>query len=278
MSVDSAKELILAFSERRIAFCPMFARISGSATTGLFLSQLFYWTGLGTDPHGWIWKTGEEWEAETCLTRAERERARDTLKKIGLLEEKLCGLPATVHYRLNLDLLYDLVVQDYQNEQRKKLEKEQACAEQTSWEDSDKPVCSPAANCLAETRQTITETTAQTTTKTLISPQPPSTKRKRSPEAQAHDAAVSSVVDYFSGLTGLPIRKGEIFARWRNPARELLEMFDWDVEKTNQHVLRTYQKMKQDGLTYNSIESIMKVATYLMSAERPVRTGAREWG
>lgn len=112
--MTGSKASILAFSERDIAFRPMFARIAGCATSGIFLSQLFYWTGRGAHPEGWIYKTYAEWEQETCLTRSEIDRARRDLREIGLLEEDLRGIPATLWYRLDLSKLSALAAVDYE--------------------------------------------------------------------------------------------------------------------------------------------------------------------
>jgi hypothetical protein len=126
--------------------------------------------------------------------------------------------------------------------------------------------------------QSNPKNTSEITSKILLANADPPAKRKRSDEAVFHDKAVTAVVDYFVSISKLQIRKGDIFGRWRNPARELLEMLDWDVDKVNQLVLRTFKKMREDGLTYNSLESIMKVASYLLAQDvAPARTGIKEW-
>jgi hypothetical protein len=87
--------------DRPIAFHRIFAEITDSATTGLFLSQLFYWHPRSSDPDHWIWKTQDEWTSETCLSRSEQERARRTLRDLGILEEVKRGIPAKLFYKLN---------------------------------------------------------------------------------------------------------------------------------------------------------------------------------
>ena len=99
--------------QRPIAFHRVFAEITGSATSGLFLSQLFYWHDKGEDPDGWIYKTQLEWQAETALSRYEQERARAALRELGLLEEQRRGLPARLFYRLNVERLTALVTAPY---------------------------------------------------------------------------------------------------------------------------------------------------------------------
>lgn len=108
-TISEAKAVLMEVLRRPIAYHVVFARISGGVTSGVFLSQLFYWADRGKDPNGWIYKTQDEWEEETGLTRWEQETARKRLKKRGILEEKRAGMPARLHYRLNLDRVIELV-------------------------------------------------------------------------------------------------------------------------------------------------------------------------
>ena len=94
-----------------IAYYRAFAAVAGGVTAGVFLSQLYYWHDRGRDPAGWIYKTQAEWEAETGLTRREQETARRKLRERGLVEEKLAGLPARLHYRLNVGRLAALLAE-----------------------------------------------------------------------------------------------------------------------------------------------------------------------
>jgi hypothetical protein len=93
---------VRALLSRPIAFYPIFARIGGSVNAGLFLSQAFYWTNTLTEARdGWFYKKRDDWEAETFLSRREQEGARKSLRDAGLLEERQCGVPPTLHYRIN---------------------------------------------------------------------------------------------------------------------------------------------------------------------------------
>lgn len=100
---------LISVLQRPIAFHRVFAQISGSVTAGLFFSQLFYWHDKGSDPDGWIYKTYSEWTEETTMSRKELDTARRKLKALGLLKEKLCGVPAVLHYRINFDQLTELL-------------------------------------------------------------------------------------------------------------------------------------------------------------------------
>lgn len=91
--------------KRPIAFYPVFVPLAGSVGGAVFMSQLLHWSDKGHDQNGWIYKTQEEWTAETYLSRREQDSARDTLKKNGILEEKKAGIPARLYYRIDFDAL-----------------------------------------------------------------------------------------------------------------------------------------------------------------------------
>jgi hypothetical protein len=103
--VSSQVPAILELLTRPIAFHRIFARITGSVTAGLMLSQAWYWTRHTEDPEGWFYKSIAEWEDETGLTRREQETARRRLRETGLWKEQLAGRPPIVHFRLDLDKL-----------------------------------------------------------------------------------------------------------------------------------------------------------------------------
>jgi hypothetical protein len=104
--MPDVKILLLRAGFRSIAFNPFYAKISGCVKAGLLLSQAMYWQeNVGADR--WFYKTQQDWLRETCLTRTEQESARKTLCMLGLLEEKLAGMPAKIHFRVNLVALAD---------------------------------------------------------------------------------------------------------------------------------------------------------------------------
>jgi hypothetical protein len=97
-----------------IAFHPVFARITGSVKAALFLSQSFYWTwiALKLRGNGRFWKSAQEWEAETFLTREEQESCRRQLKGLGILREKYARLEHRMYFCIDLNHLCDLVVRE----------------------------------------------------------------------------------------------------------------------------------------------------------------------
>jgi len=93
---------------RPIAFNPDLAKVLGSAKAGLFLSQLLFWWEKGRNPD-WIYKTIEETEEETTLSRSEQDSAIEICKKHELLEVKLRGIPAKRHFKLNISRIIELL-------------------------------------------------------------------------------------------------------------------------------------------------------------------------
>lgn len=94
--------------DRPIAFNPAFKKITGSTVAALMLSQAWYWAKRTNDEKGWFFKTQAEWEEETGLTRSEQETARKILRGLGILEDELRGIPATLYYRVNRGKCYEL--------------------------------------------------------------------------------------------------------------------------------------------------------------------------
>lgn len=110
MSYSPGSELVFKIlGDRPVAYHPKLARAVGGVKQTIFVCQLLYWDGKGKDPEGWVYKTQPEIEEETGLTRYEQETVRKSLCAMGVLEEKLAGVPAKLHYRLNLSTLYDAI-------------------------------------------------------------------------------------------------------------------------------------------------------------------------
>jgi hypothetical protein len=87
--------------DRPIAFQRAFKNITKNTVAALFLSQAWYWSKRHNEDDGWFYNTQEDWEEETGLTRYEQETARKILRRLGILEEKLVGVPARLYYRVN---------------------------------------------------------------------------------------------------------------------------------------------------------------------------------
>jgi hypothetical protein len=89
--------------DRPIAFHRVFVTITGSINAALMLSQAIYWSKRTRDEGGWFYKSALEWCEETGLTRHMQDAARELLKDV--LETKLAGMPATVHFRVSAENL-----------------------------------------------------------------------------------------------------------------------------------------------------------------------------
>ncbi len=104
------KKLLAHILDRPIAFHRIFVDLpAGDKRLGvlgaLMLSQALYWTARTEDPEGWFWKTAEEWQQETGMTRREQETARKRLRATGFWHEERRGLPAKLYFRVNLEAL-----------------------------------------------------------------------------------------------------------------------------------------------------------------------------
>ncbi|MCC7548152.1 MAG: hypothetical protein IT532_10335, partial [Burkholderiales bacterium] len=93
---------------RHIAFHRRLVDLTSSVKAALLLSQSVYWTRHGRDiaqTAGWFHKTSEQWEMETGLSAKEQASAREVLRGLALLEDERMGIPARLHFRLNVDEL-----------------------------------------------------------------------------------------------------------------------------------------------------------------------------
>jgi hypothetical protein len=89
---------------RPVAFYPGLKKLTNSTTATILLCQFLYWTDKTLD--GWFWKSCEQLEEETGLTRDEQETARKKLKANGLMQERLERADANkMYFKINLDEL-----------------------------------------------------------------------------------------------------------------------------------------------------------------------------
>jgi len=71
---------------RVIVYRPNLARLFGGVIAEVFFEQIFYWQDK-TDSDLGVYKTQEELEVETGLSRKEQETARKLLREKGVLIE-----------------------------------------------------------------------------------------------------------------------------------------------------------------------------------------------
>lgn len=100
MSTKHQKWINKYFPKSPIAYQPGLSIVYGSINVGIFLSQLLYWHELGSNREGWIYKTIDEMQSETGLSRYQQETAIRICRNAGIIEYKLRGIPAKRHFRV----------------------------------------------------------------------------------------------------------------------------------------------------------------------------------
>jgi len=124
--------------------------------TALFLSQCLYWQERANGD-GWFYKSAKEWQAEIGLSRIEQERAKKILENLGILETKLCGIPATRHFKINLNKIFEIISEKIENIVYNNEEKQEQKIEenmQTSLQKICKQDCTKYENKIEENMQT----------------------------------------------------------------------------------------------------------------------------
>lgn len=148
--------------DRPIAYHRILARIAGSVSGGVFLSQALYWSKRTTLPDSWFYKTAGEWFDETFLTRREQETVRKRLVALKILEERKNGVPAKLYFRVNLGELERHILRHSETSGDASGQE----AVQSSFNKSAKLGSTNPPNLVQQKRQTNTETTSETTAET----------------------------------------------------------------------------------------------------------------
>lgn len=87
------------FDRKPVAYYPDLADALDSVAAAIFLQELCHWERWSRD--GWVFRTQDEIKEATALKRSAQEGARKLLKKMRVVEEKLRGVPARLHYRVD---------------------------------------------------------------------------------------------------------------------------------------------------------------------------------
>lgn len=104
--------LVMEVFDLPVAFHRSLVSITGSVTAALMLSQAITWTEtLTPEADGWFSKSQAEWSEETGLSRWEQKTARGVLRDCSLLEERKCGMPAKLWFRVNKQRLWQVLRQ-----------------------------------------------------------------------------------------------------------------------------------------------------------------------
>lgn len=97
--------------DRALALRPDFLELlDGDHRAAIFLSQAVYWqTRTEND---WFWKTAEDWESETWVPPSAQQRVRAKLREYDFWHEKREGMPAKLHFYIDLEALENAIVNE----------------------------------------------------------------------------------------------------------------------------------------------------------------------
>ena len=129
--------------------------LTGDWAAAAFLTQAAYWSDKKQD--GWFYKTHADWKKELYLSPDQVRRVTRVLEPFGL-QSKLKGIPATLHYRVDLGCLHDCLTDTASNGE-------------TQCPDVGKPNAQMLGNpttCTTGNPRTNTETTSETTSEKNI--------------------------------------------------------------------------------------------------------------
>jgi len=105
--------------------------VSGKVNAALFLSRALYLTRTLSSQRaeGWFCRSASQWSNETGLTWRQQAGARSVLRRLGLADEKLEGMPPHVFLRVNVERLIALLSLPLNEVRERPLRKgiEQAC-------------------------------------------------------------------------------------------------------------------------------------------------------
>lgn len=147
MSNDTLQSIL---GSKTVSFYSIFAKALGSVQSAVMLSQAFFWQEkarfksecIEIKGQMFFKKTAEEWYEETGLTQEQQSTARAKLSKCGVMLSELAGLPASLHYWVDMEAVVKMVEQylkenkkvfaDKRTEKRDKKRSEKGKFEKTS--------------------------------------------------------------------------------------------------------------------------------------------------
>ena len=98
----------LKIAGQAVAYFPRLAKPLGSVNASILFGHFFYWSDKGSSELG-IYRTAEEIEAETGLTRDEQRTARAKLRERGVLIETEKRIEHRIYYKLDLSAFDELM-------------------------------------------------------------------------------------------------------------------------------------------------------------------------
>lgn len=110
---DGVSVVSKALGQNYVSYHPLLVAVTGNVKSALFLSHAIAWSRhiakTRPDREGWFWMRASEWQDGTGLSTREQGTARQILRALGVLQEKRIGVPAKMWYRLDLELLGQIV-------------------------------------------------------------------------------------------------------------------------------------------------------------------------
>ncbi|HAI8714124.1 replication protein RepO [Escherichia marmotae] len=235
---------ILPLLDRPIAFQRSFIRLEMGVTAALFLSQLTYWTNRTTDD-GWVYKTQDEWEEETGLSRYEQEGVRKKLRGLGVLLERKQGLPARLYYKIDNDVLCQLLTSAYKDAEKP----------HTGEGKTTRPVRGKPTNIL-------TENTTENTTEIIDPPNPQGGDGDETILADAQKALAS-----YNEQTNTRCRDVKPFVTLLTPTKTRTGYTVAEIELVIRWVLATWHRRSGSVPKIANICRVRRFDGYLADAE-----------
>lgn len=101
---------LLRIIGKPIAYYPQLAKPLGGVNASLLFGHFFYWNDKGHSELG-VYRTADEIEVETGLSRDEQRTARRKLRERGVLIETEKRIEHRIYYKLDLDRFDEIISQ-----------------------------------------------------------------------------------------------------------------------------------------------------------------------
>ena len=136
---EQINNLISSFSGQKniISFPVVYLKVTEDLNTALLLNQLVFWSDKSKRTDGFFYKTYGEWHEEIHLSEYQVRRSIKKLKELNIVETKLKkanGSP-TLHYRVLMNNLSDLILKNVQNGILRNLRNETEVSSETLTDD-----------------------------------------------------------------------------------------------------------------------------------------------
>lgn len=113
------KSLLKSLNEKPIVYHAIYARITGSVTAGILLSQILYWWSAKEGNE--FYKTDKDWCDELNFGLWELKGAKEKIKQTGIVNIERKGNPAKTYYKINEKLLESSISSCCKNQQQEVL-------------------------------------------------------------------------------------------------------------------------------------------------------------